>query len=345
MSAATVPTAAAGALPDLDADRRTNQAWHARFSPEEIRDLLTLDDWRAWRSIAVNWGLVAACFVLVARWPNALTVIVALFVIGARQLGLAGLMHEAAHRTLLSNRRWNDAVGNWLCAYPVWSDLHPYRPYHLQHHAKNWTAEDPDLGLVRPFPITRASLRRKVIRDLTGRTGLKFARGAWKRSVSRWRAGDPNGRRALVGFLATNVALLAILWAFGHPWLYALWAGAWLTTNTLVTRIRAIGEHAMAEDPSDPLRNSRTTLTSGWERLLVSPNFLNYHLEHHLLMTVPHYNLPRMHRMLAARGLLDQANVTRGYAAVLRRAASRPEGTELPESGSDDERPAHVPPF
>ena len=25
-------------------------------------------------------------------------------------------MHEAAHRTLLRDRRWNDWVGNWLCA-------------------------------------------------------------------------------------------------------------------------------------------------------------------------------------------------------------------------------------
>ena len=70
-------------------------------------------------------------------------------------------------------------------------------------------------------------------------------------------------------------------------------------------------------DPSDPLRNTRTTLVSWWERLLLAPNRVNYHLEHHLLMTVPHYKLPRLHRMLDARGLLDGALVTRGYRAVL----------------------------
>ena len=46
-----------------------------------------------------------------------------------------------AARTGLSQadaeRRVNDVVGNWLCAYPIWSDTRPYRPYHLQHHAKN----------------------------------------------------------------------------------------------------------------------------------------------------------------------------------------------------------------
>ena len=119
--------------------------------------------------------------------------------------------------------------------------------------------------------------------------------------------------------------MLALLAAFGHAWLYLLWVGAWLTVNTLVTRIRAIAEHAMVPDPTDPLRNTRTTLVSWWERLLLAPNRVNYHLEHHLLMTVPLYKLPRLHEMLAARGLLDGALVTRGYAAVLERAASKPE--------------------
>ena len=46
-------------------------------------------------------------------------------------------------------------------------------PYHLQHHKFAQQAEDPDLGLSAPFPITRASLRRKIVRDLTGQTWFK----------------------------------------------------------------------------------------------------------------------------------------------------------------------------
>jgi fatty acid desaturase len=335
-------TAASFPIPDLDADAKTNQAWHARFTRPEIQQLLRISDLRGWGSVAIDWALVAACFALVARWPNPLTVVVALLGIGGRQLGLAVLMHEASHRTLLRSRSWTDRVGSWLCAYPVWSDLHAYRAYHLQHHAKVWTAEDPDLGLVLPFPITRASLRRKVWRDLSGQTGRKFARAAWKRSLARWRAGDPAGRRAFLGFAATNAALLAILAALGHPALYLLWAGAWLTTNTLVTRIRSIAEHAMVPDPGDPLRNTRTTLASWWERILLAPNRVNFHLEHHLLMTVPHYRLPRMHRMLDERGLLDDALVTRGYRAVLARAASKAESAPAPEQAAPGVR---VPPF
>jgi fatty acid desaturase len=320
----TSPTTSEAAAEWTDGARPSQRTpWRGALSRAEIGELLSLHDARSWLSLGADWGLVFASFAAVAAWPNPLTVVAALFVIGARQLGLAVLMHEAAHRTLLRDRRWNDWVGSWLCAYPVWSDLGTYRRYHLQHHAKNWTAEDPDLGLATKHPVTRASMLRKIGRDLSGRTGLKFARAAFARTFRRWRV-DEHARRAARGVAVTNGVLLLGLALLGRPELYLLWAGAWLTTNTLVTRIRSIAEHNMVPDPADPLRNTRTTLARAWERLLLAPNRVNFHLEHHLMMTVPHYHLPRMHRLLAERGVLDGALVARGYPGVLRAAASKP---------------------
>jgi fatty acid desaturase len=301
--------------------------WQEAVSPAERKELLTLVDWRAWLTIAIDWTLVGASFALVALAPNPLTVLVAIAVIGGRQLGFAIHMHEAAHRILLRDRAWNDWVGNWLCAYPVYLDVHPYRRYHLKHHANTWTKADPDLALATPFPITRASLRRKIWRDLSGQTGWKrlkytlkgdlgMSPGLGQRSKKGW--------RSFRGMVVTNAVLLGLLTLAGHPALYLLWVGAWFTTYSLVTRIRSIAEHAMIPDPSDELRNTRTTVVRWWERLLMAPNHVNYHLEHHLMVTVPHYNLPRLHRLLRDRGVLDDACLTRGYAAVLRRAASRP---------------------
>lgn len=311
-------------------------SWREALGREEINDLLRPRAWRSWVSLLTNWSLVFGCFALVALWPNPLTIILALFLIGGRQLGCAALMHDAAHRCLFRNRALNDWVGNWLCAYPVWSDVDRYRPYHLQHHAKTSTPEDPDIGLIRPFPITRTSLWRKVWRDLSGQTGRKFATAAAKRSFGR-AAKDPAASRAGRGMVVTNLVLLGTLAAVGHPELYVLWVAAWFTTYTLVTRIRSIAEHALTPETENPLRNTRTVLPSWWERLFIVPNRLNYHLEHHLLMTVPHYNLSRMHRLLRDRGALDNACVERGYAAVLARASSRiPVG--LDEDAADEDR-------
>jgi len=76
-------------------------------------------------------------------------------------------------------------------------------------------------------------------------------------------------------------------------------------------------------DPTDDLRNTRTTLARWWERLLIAPNRVNYHLEHHIMMAVPHYHLPRMHRLLRERAVLTGACVTDGYLRVLDLASSR----------------------
>jgi len=314
----SVETAAISVVPER---------WLDRFTREEIRELLAFDDRRGWASVLTNWGLIFASMAVVAVWTNPLTIVAALFVIGGRQLGMSILMHEAAHRTLFSNRTVNDFVGNWLSAYPVWADLAPYRPYHLRHHAKNWTKDDPDLDLATPFPITRASLRRKILRDLSGQTGYKRFRATLRRdlgmSAGKSKRADQSAWSALSGVVVSNLVLLAILSAAGHPALYLLWIGAWLTTYSLALRIRAIAEHAMPKDASDPFHNARTTLVTWWERLLLAPNYVNYHLEHHLLMTVPHYKLPVFHRMLRERGLLADANVAQGYRGVLELAASK----------------------
>jgi fatty acid desaturase len=306
--------------------RRSN--WRALLSEEEIRSLSTMNDWKGFWGLFFNWAVVFAAFALVAVWPNPLSIVVALFVIGGRQLGFSIFMHDAAHYAFLGNRKINDGVANWLAAYPVWGDVEPYRPYHLQHHAYTWQEKDPDVSLASPFPITSQSLRRKVWRDLSGQTGFKRAVAIWKRdlglSQGKSRRRDGGGFLRFRGVLITNGILLGLLWAAGHPALYLLWVVAWLTTYSLAMRIRSIAEHSMPLDPSDETGNTRTILASWWERLLLAPNHVNYHLEHHLLMRVPHYNLPRLHGLLRERGVLDEALVTRGYLPLLKAACSKP---------------------
>jgi fatty acid desaturase len=272
-------------------------------------------------------------------WAWIASVPLALLVIGTRQLGLAVVLHDAAHHAVFRSEKLNDWVGNWLAAYPIWADIKPYRHYHLQHHAKNWTKDDPDLDLAIKYPVTRESMQRKVWRDLSGQVGWKRVKAIWKRDVGGRQGKTGRGTHVsfgktadtgmpgwhnLRGVVITNALLLGLLWAVGHPALYLLWVAAWMTTYSLVVRLRSIAEHSMSPDPTDPLRNTRTTRASWWERLLIAPNHVNYHLEHHLLMTVPGYHLPRMHRLLRDRGALSGALISDSYLEVLRQAASKP---------------------
>ena len=163
----------------------------ARVSP---KDYFTAEEWTplakrsAWAGplmIAHCWAVIAGCMVMGVIWP--LTIPLAVMLIGARQLGLAILMHDAAHGAMHPDQTINDALGEWLCGAPVGARLASYRDYHLQHHKFAQQAEDPDLGLSAPFPITRASLMRKAVRDLTGQTFFK-QRSAMLRAQLKARA-------------------------------------------------------------------------------------------------------------------------------------------------------------
>ncbi|MBS0385148.1 MAG: fatty acid desaturase, partial [Proteobacteria bacterium] len=128
----------------------------ARIDP---RDVFTAAEWAplarrsSWRGLALvagAWGLIAAAAAMFVIWPNPLTYVLAVMIIGARQLGLAILMHDAAHGALHSNAKVNDWVGEWLCAAPVGARLVSYRNYHLKHHKFTEQPEDPDLSLSAP---------------------------------------------------------------------------------------------------------------------------------------------------------------------------------------------------
>src|ERR1700759_1262122 len=143
------------------------------FSLAEWQRLTARSSWRGMWLVAHAGATIIAAIALVTIWPNPLTWLLAVMVVGARQLGLAILMHEAAHGGLQSNKTINEWVGQWLCAVPVGADLASYRSYHLQHHKFTQQPEDPDLSLSAPFPITKDSYLRKAIRDLTGQTFVK----------------------------------------------------------------------------------------------------------------------------------------------------------------------------
>ena len=108
-----------------------------------------------------------------AFWPNILTVLVALIIVGNRQLGLAVLAHECAHNSLFESKALNRFVGGGLCGAPSMTDLGRYRRYHLEHHRMAGSESDPDYPNYKVYPISRKSLQRKIIRDLLGITGVK----------------------------------------------------------------------------------------------------------------------------------------------------------------------------
>lgn len=304
-------------------------------------DLFTPQEWAPFQSRRGWVGplLVVHCWVVIALAVAAGTLMpilipICVMIIGTRQLGLAILMHEAAHGGLSTNSKLNDFLGHWLCAVPVGASLSAYRPYHLSHHRLAQQPEDPDLALSAPFPVSPASLRRKIIRDLTGQTFFKqrvLLPLAAMRGAKAVRATDDHEYEAIVTgrsvapFLLLNLVLLAAMTLAGVWWAYfALWLLPMATWFPMVTRLRNIAEHACVEgSAADPFRAARTTRARWWERAFIAPYWVNFHAEHHLFMWVNSYKLPELHRLLSKNGYLDRMEVADGYLQVLRQATSQ----------------------
>ena len=261
------------------------------FTQAEMAALRQRSDMTGLLCVAHAWLAIGAAMTLYARWPNPLTFILVVLIIGSRQLGLAILMHDAAHGVLMRTRWLNEWVSQWLCAYPVGADAIAYRHYHLKHHRSTQQQDDPDLGLSAPFPITKASYRRKFIRDITGQTGFKQRKAqfqrAWGENGLTFAQHIASFWNKLGGVTTANLVLLALCTGFGKPHYYLMfWLLPNLTWQMVITRIRNIAEHAVVPDNNDVLRNARTTYARWWERAFVAPYWVNYHVDHHLLFYV-----------------------------------------------------------
>jgi fatty acid desaturase len=273
------------------------------------------------------WVVIGLSMALFVHWPNPVTFILAIVLIGGRQLGLAILMHDAAHRALFKNTRLNDFVGSHFCGFPVGASLTLYRPYHLSHHRHTQQPEDPDLILSAPFPITQASFKRKMWRDILGITGYQRRLAQFKITMGD----DPRLFNRLLKlasheryFILSNAVLLLALSVVGVWWAYfVLWLLPLLTWYQVISRIRNIAEHAVVGDNNDRLRNTRTTLTHWGMRAVLAPYGVNYHLEHHLFVYTPCWKLPAAHRMLIAQGWGPRMELAQGYLQVLRKATAK----------------------
>lgn len=302
------------------------------LSRDEVRAVTARSDLQGAWAILRTWLIIIATFAVVISWTNPVTILAAIVVLGGQQLALAILTHEGTHYTLFKTRRLNDRLTDWLCARPVWLDVSRYRVHHKLHHSFTGLSGDPDLGLVEPFPTTKKSLRRKFMRDLSGSTGLRrmvglalMDAGVLRYTVSTgieklpkhsdgWWHYVAAFSRNFAPVLISNVVIAVVLSFAGAGWAWLLWFAAYLSTFSLFLRVRSIAEHACLEETGDMLRNTRTTKAGWLARFTVAPFNVNYHVEHHLMASVPFYRLPQLHKLLAERGAVTAVS---GYREVL----------------------------
>ena len=271
---------------------------------------------------AVAFAAIAAFWLHQAWWTFAL----AFLIVSSRQQALLNCEHEAVHRKFLPSRRWNDLVGTYLCAAAVGSPFGAAQSRHLSHHRLLGTEADPDKNLHSgDDKRTRGGLTRYFLNGLLGGYAGMVLMGP-RAPKAAARAGSP--LRDLASLAIVQGAILAIVTIAFDWWVYpALWLAPLATLTALCHLVRSFAEHAIADSEEGAHGNRLITIRSSWlERALVSPYFMNFHAEHHLLPSVPAPRLGELQERLAQRDDAPAVLVRPSYVGAVRHYAR-----ELPD--------------
>ena len=300
-------------LPDvLPTDRLTKTGKPTPPIREELRRIPNVRN--AW-SVVFCWVQIIGVDYLAVRLNHPLMWIAA-FLLAGRQFALLNILgHEAAHRLLFSKKSVNDFVGRWIVAYPGFTPIDQYRRAHMAHHRDEMGPEEPDTMLYAGYPITTASMRRKLTRDALGNSGWKNLKGLL--------------RAARVAKVARTILLvqLVIALAFvavGHPWLFLfLWLIPWMTGWRVINRLRAIAEHGGMTRSSDRRLTTHHVRQGLLPRFWIAPYKTGWHLAHHVDIGIPFRNLPALHNELVASGWIVPDLEYKSYTSLWRALASR----------------------
>lgn len=291
-----------------------------RVDPQLVKELSQLRPWITIAYIAREWLFILVPILLCIQYWNPVFYLAVVIWIGARQHALGILMHEGTHYRITKNRVLNELIGHVFLAFPTLGTMSGFRATHFAHHRSPNTEDDPDWtyrhGEEWRFPKSRMALYGMLIRDALG-----FNSAEYPKLGRRYAAAARHSIWITLGRIVSYVVVLGIFYHFRLLWAVGLyWAVPFLTTHKIIMRIRNISEHHGGPEYGDhPYRETRTTIPSWWERLLIAPLNVNYHLEHHLCPSVPFYNLPRLHQELLKNDVFRQsAYITQTYRGVLR---------------------------
>lgn len=253
-------------------------------------------------------------------------------VVAGRQGAFLQLVHEGAHSLITRDRALNDLIGNWVCGGVIGISMSDYRSDHGRHHNYTGTENDSpaDLEKYRIASFQDGSLKRLFVEDIMGISALRRVRDLY------YGDNDATGKGPFMKLVKIIIPQLMILIAAnGNILLYfILWVVPLLTVNMFLMRIRGIAEHGMPSQMGIDVKkglvgilltrtlNGKLAQTNSLikliEKILIGSLSINYHLEHHIVPNVPHYNLRSLNSLLNLESIPElKNNYKAGYFSAL----------------------------
>lgn len=227
---------------------------------------------------------------LVIWLPINLLVFVA---IGALLRGQEGLVHAASHGHWHKTAWVNDAAGNALAALPVFSLVQRYRIGHSLHHGRFGSIEDPEFARYERLDL--GGVDRSSLSAFAKSACRRLPRYFWD-----WWSQIQTTPSVTCLALLWHAGVVLALTVLGGSTLAILWlvyfVGPMLTTLTVIRFVDEAAEHQYqgVNTEFDATNNNIGPV----HRWLLHPLNDGWHLVHHLIASVPFWNLKRAHDWL-----------------------------------------------
>ena len=297
-----------------------NAEWFApAIDPERLRRLQTRSNLRAAIDTVLWLGLLVASGVWAYSTIWSWWSIPAFLVYGALYGGAADARwHECGHGTAFRSALANDVVYH-LASFLLWRGPTVWRWSHYRHHTDTIiVGRDAEIVFQRPPSVPRAvfafthlqggpQMFARLVRHAAGRLdddAKDFVPVTEHRRVV-WES------RIMVAVVAAVAAWSLVTWSIvplmfvGLPTIY----GGWLVVFFGIT------QHAgMRENVLDHRFSTRSVMMNPVFRFLYLN--MNYHVEHHLLPSVPYRALPDLHDEIGDQLAPPKPNTIAAYREI-----------------------------
>ncbi|NRF71363.1 fatty acid desaturase [Aquincola sp. S2] len=277
----------------------------------------------------LNWAVIAALIALGIWADNLVVTILCIIGIGTRQMVFGLLMHEQVHR-LGARSRFADWWINVFAVYPLLvTTVEDYAAVHLSHHKYFFTDKDPDFvrksGPDWSIPTSLRSFLWIVLKDLTGINTLGLIRGKTApKDVTEFRRRNPTPK--LLRWIFFAAVALALTLANAWTVFLVYWVVPLLTVTQLFVRWIAVIEHKY-NVPNATVHSVTPLIRLKWWQKILLPDFnFAQHVYHHMHPGVSFANLPAVHAIYKAEGLVDETAIFNGQGSFLRYLVKRKAG-------------------
>ncbi len=300
-----------------------------RIDPEFLHELSRPNYAKGLGLLTFDWLVMILAAALCMQYLNPLMYLLAWMIIGGRMMGLWTLLHDGHHHMLLPDRKLNRWLTQLFIAWPLFYSLKEYDKSHGDHHRFLGTEKDPNVQLLRydefRFPMSREKFFRIFLLDLLGVNFIRYfilKRIVWPvRRISRNETDlstELNGQFAgmsIPKFAYWLVILVGFYFSGLMMEFFLFWFIPNITWFNTMFRLTTVSDHCFSEEK--PANRTRSVLVNWFEKAVIVPHGLNFHLEHHTYGGVPCYNLHKLHDHLMTKSWFrENAAIVKGYRSV-----------------------------